>query len=210
VNLRGTWCTVLVLALSGCLDTEGRYQDFLDRTEAQRASEDSGVASSERVDFSGDYLLALSTVVAPDAPILFATRVQVAEDLTQIDLELQPLTTDDAAPAREPVGASIVANGVPYAEDGTFEADLGTVQVAGAANPITGSDITANVRIVGVAQPTDGGGVYFFCGDAFGMVTVPLSLDLAGSSFGAVATTDPANAEPLLSCPAAQGDAGSR
>lgn len=192
----GLW----LAALAGCVDTEARYQDFLDRTGELRVMLDAGPVSAERVDFSGDYLLALSTVVSPDAPILFATRAQVSSDLATVALELQPLATDTSEPPRAPVGEPIVAPEAPYAPDGTFEADLGTVQVPGAANPITGSDITATVRIRGLARP-DGAAGYFFCGEALGMVTVPLALDLAGSSFGAVPSPDVQDAVPLLACP---------
>lgn len=194
-------CIALGSLAVGCLDTEGRYQDYIDRTDDLRAGgDDAGPGSSERIDFSGDYLLALSTVIAPDAPILFATRADVAEDLGSLTLELQALSTDTSSPPRVPVGDPITVVDVPYRDDGTFEADLGVVQVPGAANSITGSDITAEVSIVGLAG-SDTDEALYFCGDVLGMVTSPLALDLAGSTFGAAETATVVDAAPLLGCP---------
>jgi hypothetical protein len=191
----------LVLAALGCVDPDGRYDAFIERTADMRRGEDAGrVEPGERFDFSGQYLLALSTTIAPGQPILFACDVSVAADLETLELSIQALTTDaDPAPRTE-TGDPLEVAAVPYAEDGSFDADLGEVTVPGNANPISGSDIVATVAITATAHPMNELPMYF-CGDATGMATVPLELDLAGSTLGAVETESFTDAEPLAACP---------
>lgn len=197
-----TAAILCLLAMQACTDTDGRYGDFLDRTATLRSSagDDAGADAGERLDFSGEYLLALSTVLAPDAPMLFAAEVEVNADLSALNLRLQPLATAQQPNPRAPVGDPIDVLGVPYLPDGRFIAALGTLTVPGAANPISGSDIIADVEIHGTSLPADGQ-PQVFCGRALGMVEVPLQFDLAGSTFGAVATGDVATTAPLLACP---------
>jgi hypothetical protein len=191
----------LLLSAEACVDPKGRYEDFIDRTADMRGRDAGMTATGERFDFSGRYLLALSTTLAPGQPILFACDISVASDLETLDLSIQPLTTDDSAMPREPVGDTLDVTGIAYAEDGTFSADFGEVTVPGEANPISGSDIVATVAITATAFPMDADLPNHFCGEATGMATVPLALDLAGSTFGAVETDDLASTDPLTSCP---------
>jgi hypothetical protein len=195
----------LLLVALGCVDPDGRYDDFIERTANMRRAEDAGgVEPRERFDFSGQYLLALSTTIAPGQPILFACEVSVAADLETFDLSMQALTTDGDAAPRTPTGDSLDVDAVPYAEDGSFEADLGEVTVPGDANPISGSDIVATVAIAATAHPMTDELPMHFCGEATGMATVPLELDLAGSTLGAVEVESFTDAEPLAECPEGQ------
>jgi hypothetical protein len=192
---------VAALLLGGCVDPEGRYEGFIERT-AQIRTRDSGmVEPTDRFDWSGRYLLALSTTLSPDAPLLFAVDAAVSSDLTSIELELQPLTHDDDDEPRMAIGDSFSLRDVAYDEDGSFSADLGDVSVPGRANPITGSDIVANVQLSARTRMAAGELPDVFCGEVAGMVVEPIALDLAGSSFGAVRTEDETAAEPLLRCP---------
>ena len=93
-----------------------------------------------------------------------------------------PLSTDADAIPREPVGDRVDVAAVPYREDGSFAADLGEVTVPGRANPISGTDIVATVVIEVSALPKKDDLPVRFCGSVSGMVSVPLPLDLAGSS----------------------------
>lgn len=191
----------LVALASGCTDPDGRYDDFLERTADLRAPDSGAITPGERFDFSGRYLVALSITLAPGQPILLAADVGVAEDLASIDLAFQPLATDlDEAPRSE-VGDALEVDAVPYAEDGSFEVDFGEVTVPARANPISGSDIVATVAIAGTAHEATDDRAMLFCGDASGMVRVPLALDLAGSTFGAVPAESFEGVEPLLRCP---------
>ena len=196
----------LSLALSlvvGCVDPQSRYDDFLERSADQRGRDSGRPAPTpgERFDFSGQYLASLVTTLAPGVPILFACDVEVGEDLESVELTFQPLATDTDAMPREPVGASFGSGPVPYREDGSFVAELGEVTVPGRANPISGSDIVATVTVEASVREMEGELPMLFCGDVRGMVSVPLELDLAGSSMFGVATDDLGAVEPLVSCP---------
>jgi hypothetical protein len=192
---------LLALTAGGCVDPHERYDAFLERSASMRGHDAGTVAPGERFDFSGHYLSALSTTLAPGQSILFACDIEVASDLTALDLTFQPLATDADASPREPVGEPIVARAVAYMEDGSFSADLGEVTVPGRANPISGSDIVASVVIDAAAHAQNDELPVYFCGQASGMVTVPLAFDLAGSTIGAVAADDVSAAQPLPRCP---------
>jgi hypothetical protein len=196
---------LLLLAALGCVDPDARYDAFLERSAPQRRARDAGgmAQPSERFDFSGRYLLALSVTLSPDQPILLGCDVAVAQDLATLELSFQPLSIDDDPMPRMPVAESITVSAIPYEEDGSFSADLGEVTVPARANPISGSDIVATVAIDAVAQRTTDALPVFFCGDASGMVSVPLELDLAGSTIGAVAVDADSfeGVEPLARCP---------
>lgn len=201
-SVRSASAAVLLLAAQGCVDPDARYEAFIERTADMRGREAGGAeGGGERFDFSGSYLLALSTTLAPGVAILFGCEVSVAADLETLELSIQPLTTDAGSAPREPTGDSVEAAEVRYEEDGTFTADLGEVMVPGDANPISGSPIVASVSIAASVFPTDGVLPNHFCGQATGMVTVPVPLDLTGSTFGAVEADGFADAEPLLECP---------
>jgi hypothetical protein len=191
----------LVLGALGCVDPSERYDDFLERTAAIREMDSSVVVPGDRFDWSGRYLLALSTSLSPTKPLLFALDAELSDDLATIDLTFQPLTTDDDDEPRVAIGDAIDVADVPYASDGTFSADLGEVTVPGRANPITGSDIIATVQLMASTQAGDSGTGGVVCGQVTGMVSVPLSIDLAGSTFGAVLADEPQDIEPLLGCP---------
>jgi hypothetical protein len=195
--------------LSACADPRGRYDAFLERTAGQRSSAtDAGGLPSpgQRFDFSGRYLLALQTQIAPATPLLFRLDASVSTDLAQIAFVAQALTTDQAPEPRMLVGSPVRVEGISYSTQGRFEADLGEVMVPGSANPISGSDIAASVQLQGGALRSHGAAV--LCGGASGKVTVPISLDLSGSQFGAVLAQDPANVTPLTHCPDDAADGG--
>ena len=199
--LRNASAAVLLLSALGCVDPQARYDAFLERSAAMRGRDAGMTEPGERFDFSGRYLLALSTTLAPGQPILFSCDVSVAEDLSTLELSLQPLATDGDEMPRAAVGEALAVGPVPYAEDGAFSADLGEVTVPGRANPISGSDIVADVVIAASAFAMTAELPTHFCGQATGMVSVPLALDLAGSTIGAVSATSFGDIEPLAGCP---------
>lgn len=201
-SARAVLVALLLPAALGCIDPDARYDAFIDRTEGMRGGQDAGmVEPGERFDFGGQYLLALSTTLAPGEPILFACDVSVADDLETLELSIQALTTDADAMPRAPTGDSLHTGAVPYAEDGSVSVDLGEVTVPGDANPISGSDIVATVAITATAHMMTDELPMYFCGQVTGMVSVPLALDLAGSTLGAIETDSFADAEPLGACP---------
>lgn len=141
---------------------------------------------------TGDHLLAVAAVIAPDTPLQFLATVSHEETLVR--MSLQPLSLDPASTTepRKPVGAPLQVVG-EIAPDGTFVLDLGEVLVTGEANPITGSDIVATMRMEGTVQGPD-----LWCGDVTGFVTSPLMLDLTGSTFAGTRVTGELPGDPIV------------
>jgi hypothetical protein len=189
-------------------DPQGRYDEFVDGTSDKRVGGDDNSsannAQGSRVDFSGSYLLAISPAFQPDKTLLFGTTVTVDTTANTVDISFQPLktdtevgTTDPRPDARAPVGEALVASDIPFEEDGTFELELTDAMVAGEANPISGSPITATLILRGTVTAEDA-----FCGRVAGGVTAPAMLPLDGSTFGAVAAEDFAGVTPAVKCEA--------
>ncbi len=213
--------------VAGCTDTKGKLNRFLDETaDVRTPPPDTSVGGGTIADVNGTFLLALEATIAPGLPLQFLTTVKFTEDAAggggTLDLDLQPLALDlgSTTSPRTPVGDPIVAHGVPVAADGSWVADLGTVAVPGAANPLTGSDISANVVLHGVIQSAD-----LMCGTVTGKIFSPIQSDLAGSTFAAARVPPEAAQDPsklpgegamLVACPgggqpgadAATADAG--
>ena len=199
---------IMALALAagvytGCdvPDPAGEFEKFGDRTAEDRVVADMSINNGQQVDFSGTFLLGIVTPLL-ETPIMLETVVSVDENFSA-DFEFQPIKTDitqDGTPredARTPVGDVIAVSGVQVEPDGSFEVDLGEVAVAGDANPISGSDILANIQLQGVVQS-----MTFFCGTASGNAIEPIMLPLAGSTFGAVELEGATitDIEPVGSC----------
>lgn len=133
---------------------------------------------------SGEFLLAVSTVIDPGHPLQFIAQqnVTVEGDETIFWLDLQPLALaqGQVTQPRTPVGDLVNFPGIPVVQS-DFELDAGTVAVPGEANPITGSDIVAALVLRGSFISDD-----FYCGEVDGEVTMPLNVALTGSTFAAV------------------------
>ena len=187
--------------LTGCPDTQGRYDEFAERSEIYRTQEnpDFGPAPAVdegRQDLTGSYLFTLATALDVGTPLMFRADVTIdssGDDWT-FDLALIPLQTWCAGaacavadPARwTPLEAAIIdAAVVTYVDDadGTFEIDLGNVGVPAEGNSISGSEITATLKLYGQTRGPDA-----FCGAIEGALITPFPFDLArdGNSFGAV------------------------
>ena len=214
----GSWAgAALTLLLSGCPDPEAKLDRFIEATEDER-EEFQGQkmdVGGQLEDISGTFHFALASSIAPDLPLQFiATSTFTAiEDGSggTLNLELQPLSlmVGSTTEPREPVGEALIFNDIPVDAGGGFMVDLGMVTVTGAANPITGSDIAANLVLMGGIQSAD-----LFCGAVTGEVTSPIMQDLAGSTYAAqrIEMTDPASLpgaegqpELLSACPADGG-----
>jgi len=159
-------------------------------SESSSSSSDPGESSSgggALADITGDHLLALATVIAPDTPLQYlATVVQTPDgDGALLDISLQPLSLDvgSTTTPRLPFGAPLVFDDIEVAADGSFEITVGGLEVTGETNPITGSDaLAANVVLTGTIVDDAS-----WCGTAAGALTAPLRLDLAGTTFAATA-----------------------
>lgn len=179
-------------AASTMNDTAGTTTDDTDPTAptAPASSSDSGVTPDlppAPSDSGGRYLFAVSTVIDPSKPFQFLALVD-ATDASSWTLELQPLTLGQGlvTSPRQPIGDPLVFADIPVDMAGAFTLDLGTVILAGATNPITGSDVTAELQLSGTV--IDGN---FFCGTVTGQVTSPLMTSIDGSTFAAARVPDP-------------------
>lgn len=140
-------------------------------------------------DLTGKSLLAISTIVSKDLPLQFISTVtqrQENDGSIFIDIELQPLSLEigKVLVPRMPVGEPLVFKDIPVI-DGKYTVDAGETMVTGAANPITGSDITATLVLAAEVRDSD-----FVCGAVTGMVTSPLMTTVDGSTFAAVRLAD--------------------
>lgn len=198
--------SLLVPLLAGCPDSEAKFEEFLDNTKDDRdfmPPPPPDVMPAE-ADISGDFLLAVSTVISPDLPLQFvATNTLTTDEMgnTLLAACLQPLSLMQGKVnvPREPIGDPLCYTDIPIV-DGKFDIDAGLVKVTGAANPVTGADIEATLRMI--ATIIDEG---FFCGDIEGDLSVPFALDLKGSTFAAVRLEDPATL-PLDVTKSCKGD----
>lgn len=203
--------------LAGCPspEVEGRYDEFTDKTQDIRddaATVKMDVAGT-LVDVTGTFHFSLTaTPVAPTTPFQFiATTVYTPDEATgggQLEIALQPLSLEILATntPREFTGEPVLLS-FAVDEAGTFDADLGVINLIGDANPVTGSDIVATMSLQGAIQDAD-----VYCGNVGGMVTVPANIDLTGSTFAAI-RINPEDAmspellpdPPVGACPAGGG-----
>jgi len=177
-------CLALAIALPGasCVDPAGKLDDFYEASDPFRLTVVTAPCS-ERVNISGEYLLSISAVVKPAAPILLAATITVDDTVEPwtINVAMTPLAVADRGLVGDPLEASGTIN-----EDGTFSVDFGSVAVLGVANAILpGVNVQADLMMAGC---TNGEG--FSCGTVDGAITAPASLPLVGSTYGAVGVTD--------------------
>ncbi len=182
-------CLVLI---GGCPDPEAKFGEFIDNTEDERdfmPPPEPDLPAVE-ADISGDFHLAISTIIAPDLPLQFVSTNVVSIDMAgnvTMTSDLQPLalTQGKVTTPRTPVGEPLHYENLPIV-DGSFEIDAGVVMVTGMANPVTGGDITATLKMNGTIISAD-----FYCGTIEGDVMSPLMAPLAGSTFAAVRIPGP-------------------
>lgn len=179
------------LSLTGCPDSEAKFNEFLDNTKDDRDFMPPPPPDVETTaDISGDFLLAISTVIAPDLPMQFIATNTLMDDgaggkVLKSCLQPLQLMQGTVTMPRVPIGDPLCYENIPVV-DGKFTIDAGVVMVTGMANPVTGGDIEATLVMAGSIISAD-----FYCGDLTGAVMSPLMADLAGSTFAATRLTDP-------------------
>jgi hypothetical protein len=210
----GPTLVICALACSGCgPDTQGKFDRFVDDTQEQRdAAQQTRDVGGALADVSGTFLFALAPSLSPATPLQFiaTNTIEIAPDGSSatLNMVLQPLSLNvgSTTEPREPVGEPIEILGIEVDAGGAFALESlgdGPVMVTGAANPITGSDIVAELSLMGAIQDED-----LMCGTAAGQVTSPLVADLAGSTFGSqrIESTDAASLPaPVVECPEGTG-----
>ncbi len=189
----------LIVALTlmpACInDQAGKFDDYVERSEPYRAKLTT-VECDGRHDISGDYLISAATNLAREKPLLLNTTFSVDTTAWTVTCDFHTVNlTDDTLGERVDVGELYSATS-DIAEDGSFLLDFGVVDVLGAANPITKTDIQANLQFVGCTKSAD-----LACGLIEGNVVVP-DLDLATSTWGSARVdTTIVDAPVVSSCP---------
>jgi hypothetical protein len=193
---------VAVLATPACVDPGGDFHDFVKRLGPPKAVDAGPDATRSCVvapgSISGDYLFTLSAAIARTKPLVFLTTLSTPplNGGTGLTFSAQPLS---AADRTTPVGTPITLGPFPVDATGSFTASIPGLTVTGAANSVTpGSGIAADVTLTGNLC----GDGSFFCGTASGMVTQPINVNLAGSTF-TLTRLDAAHtipAQPKLDC----------
>ena len=177
------------LLLWGCPDPQKNFDDYLDRVEAAPTPDmfvpQSGCGPFE--DPTGTYFVSVDTNIAPGTPLLFEGEFVVNTEVEPktAQLTLYPLTVTDQTKIEDlpdrAGDAPIVSDAVPIDDEGKFELPLGNVIVTGDANPVSGSEIEADLTIQGQILSRN-----FVCGSVVGMLIRPSEFDLSidgGSSF---------------------------
>lgn len=192
-------CGVVVLAVaSGCPspDASGKYDRFNEETEDERDVPPMkldlpppDLAEGESFpDINGVFLVAISTTVDVSKPLQFLADVQTDYDdagTGSMTIEFQPLSLDvgSTTEPREEVGDAIVVD--TDVNTGAFTIPFGETMVTGQANPITGSDILADLSLQGNVRSANA-----WCGGVDGDVLSPIMVPLAGSTFAAIRLAD--------------------
>ena len=199
---------VAAVSLSGCPDPDARYEEFVQNTHALRDIQEPDTGAGTLTDVSGTFLLGIAPSISPTSVLQFTTTVTWTpnDDPTtggKLHFDLQPIQVAPGNATREPVGG-IIKGDADVGPEGSFVMDLGAQEVVGLANPISGSDITATLKLLGKIRDSD-----TLCGTVEGDVTAPIQVGLTGSTFGMTrieSTTAADLPEPLSACPAGGGD----
>ena len=132
-------------------------------------------------------MLAFSTFLRPDRPLLAEATIGGPDDTPVMSLRFLhcTLVQEDvmACPRTRLEGGPIGPFPILAADDDTFFIDLGALTLPGAANPITGRDISLEVSMTGRRLATGD-----LCGDLRGQITAPIVAQLSPDldHFGAV------------------------
>ena len=128
---------------------------------------------------AGNWLLAAATPIDPALPFQFLVLAEEVGPDTY-NLTMTPLSLDvgSTTAPRQPVGEPKILFGVPLTIDAGFEIFTGPFVIPGAANPITGTEVTVDILFSGMP----GGNP--FCGSVGGSITAPTPQDLTGTTFG--------------------------
>lgn len=179
------------LALVGCVDARGAYDDYSNRLVDASTQDVDGQVVSVLPDVNGDWLIAVLPANLPEDRIIqfraTFTMTPVTANTATMDVSAQPLTVAD----HTPVGDAFTAANQEVATDATFHAPF-TGTLPGAANPVSGTDAVVNA-VLQAQIKTD----QFLCGSLSG-VAGPLPLD--GTTWAAVRITGDTLPSPIFRC----------
>lgn len=196
--IEGTLVCVVALGI-GCADPRGRLDDFAGRvTDANTNRVDAEVLTSIP-DITGNHLFALSASAFPAQLYKFRAEVTLIDgtgDEPKISFTLHPLDARNNVEIDAPISHDPDPIDVSPTT-GEWEAHIVAV-IPDKANPVSGSEVTVDMTLFGVIRSRD-----HFCGTADGDVVDPFTLNLDGSTFGAVRIPDgsgPGDVEPTGVC----------
>jgi len=135
------------------------------------------------------------------APLLVTLTTEAAGPTgLQFSLEVQPV---DATDRMTTVGETFTVGPFAINGDGSFEADWGSVTVPGETNPLTASELGADLITIGALCSMQD----YACGIVNGAITSPVTLPLDGSTFymEKIETIADHSEPPILNC---AGDVG--
>lgn len=186
----------IAMSVSGvaCIQPEDTFEDFGDRQEKIEGNTDPSATATVSTGLiqgcvppgpdspvAGTYVFALSAQLGNTKPILLRADVTFGDPLTapSISMTLTPLTTpyQDKGPPFSDVPPSLSIGPFPLNPDGTFEAQLPSLEVGGDANSITGADLAATIKLESgqVCEVNPGEAPRVICGNVSGIVTKPLN-----------------------------------
>lgn len=221
-------CGLVFVALTGCVDSNKRFDEFLDRAGAGGGATPEldaagppdapviagdasppadgmpaadGPTPSNVPDISGMFYIAAAAVINPDTPLEFLSRTRLTPNPDGRTAELEISVHPLRVADRMPSElASEIVRTTTVSADLTFEVDFGVIMFPGETNPITGGDITASIIMQGRILSRD-----FVCGPVDGQVMMPTMFDLDGSTFAAQriapGTVGAALPPPIAACP---------
>ena len=188
-RLRLALATLVFTTAAACNTAGDEFDDFVER------SPEGGSVIQNRTDpapplTSGRYLMALATAFQPDLPVLAVADIvaEQTDDGQLVDVEFTTLGAQD----KQPVGDTTIFEDIPVDEFGNFEFGVADFTIPGPANPLTGTDLVVTADFRGFVDDDAR-----FCGDVEGSITSPLTLDLTGSTFGAILVDDGATGDAL-------------
>jgi hypothetical protein len=196
---QGLFVVSLALGVSGCVDPQGDYNDYIKRTDKYRSSSEAGVIDSTaptNAIKATYYLACLPNLAFGDISKLF--RFYAESEFTpavgggKLTYHLTPMRIRDDAGALLPAGTltfkkealgTLTVTDTPVATNGKFVANFMTAMVAATSNPISFRDITvANTTVTGIFQSAPDGGPGDYCGGLSGNVTAPITQDLGAAA----------------------------
>lgn len=186
---------LISFAAIGCADPGARFGEFTDRVIDGSVTTIDASPLDEIPDITGDFLLAADPAPFPGSFFRFqatSTMTRTGDDVT-VQLDFQPLDRMTG----EPVGDAIPATPrmAPVSTTGEFEVRVMGV-VPGEGNAISGTPVTIDLMVMATIRTED-----YFCGLLNGGVVAPLTLDLNGSTFGAIRIPDGADVNDLTPIP---------
>ncbi|MBV71940.1 MAG: hypothetical protein CMH52_11470 [Myxococcales bacterium] len=191
------------LLLTGCPDPDKVADEFSEARDQLPEVQEVVPFCPVLTDATGTYMIAVLTPLDQSKPLLMRAIVDVTgldsdPAVPKIKMTLTPLSVE----GREPIGETIETESVDLAVDGSFELPFGNVKVTGDANPISGSDIEADLTLRGQVRSE-----MSVCGEIVGDLIQPTSFDLAGTTVGLIWAEDGdfAALTPQLTCVSCDG-----